>query len=575
MSPAPANNSPEPQTRPYRWLASFVRTELSSLAVVVVLSVIVTGFTLAQPLITKNLIDDGLIGGDMRVIVALSALMVALGLGSTLLGLWNRWLYVSASGRILFALREGVFRHLQCLPPTHFAQSGGGNLLNRLDGDVAEIQRFAVDAPLAFISGVVALIGTVAVMLHLSWQLALLAFVLLPAEALFLRFLRPRVEQETRAVRGRADDVTGFLVDSLAATKFVQSVNAEDREAGRLHGLNRAYLRDLLRLQITNSLATGVPGFLVSLSTAAVFILGGYHVVHGRLSVGSLIAFSIYLARATGPVQTLLGLYVGFVRARVSLDRVLELLSIPPAVRQPPNPIALPADLRGAIAFESVRFRFAPDLPCVMDGADLAIQPGGKLGLVGPSGIGKTTVIDLLHRHYDPEAGRILLDGIDLRTLDLGDLRRAIAVIAQDTTLLAGSLAENIRYAAPDASDAEMEEAVRLAQLGPFVETLPNGLDTQVGWRGLALSGGQRQRVAIARAILQKPRILILDEATSAVDIAAERKILAAIDALFAGRTRILISHRTETLAGCDRVVRLHNGWFEDVSPEILPGAAA
>jgi ATP-binding cassette subfamily B protein len=293
--------------------------------------------------------------------------------------------------------------------------------------------------------------------------------------------------------------------------------------------------------------------------------------------LGSLIAFSIYLARATGPVQTLFGLYVGLVRAKISLARVLELLAILPAVRPPADPVALSENLNGEIALEAVRFRYAPDLPPILDGADLVVPAGGKIGVIGPSGTGKTTLIDLLHRHYDPEAGAIRLDGIDLRAATLGDLRRRIAVIAQDTALVSGTLADNIRYAAPEASASEIAEAARLAQLMPFVNSLPEGLETQVGWRGLALSGGQRQRVAIARALLQNPRVLILDEATSAIDLANESRILEAIDRLFAGRTRILISHRPETLIGCDRIVRLNAGRFEEVSAETserLPDAA-
>jgi ATP-binding cassette subfamily B protein len=370
-------------------------------------------------------------------------------------------------------------------------------------------------------------------------------------------------------VRRRADDIAAFFMDGLPAMKFIQSINAEAREANRLQVLNRSYLGDLLHLQLTNYVATGVPGLLILISTAAVFVIGGHQVIEKTLTLGSLIAFSAYLARATGPVQTLLGLYVGFLRTRVSLSRVLELTTIPPAVVSAADPRSLPANAKGLLVLEDVHFQYAIDRAPILKNTDLQVAGGTKIGLIGPSGVGKSTVIDLLHRHYDPGAGRILFDGVDLRDLDLGELRRRVAVVAQDTFLIAGTLAENIRYAAPGASDKEVDVAVRLAQLDRFVAELPDGLETRVGWRGTALSGGQRQRVAIARAVLQEPLILILDEATSAVDTEVEAQIVAAIDKLFADRTRIVISHRAAALIGCDRVVRIADGRIEPVDREV------
>jgi ATP-binding cassette subfamily B protein len=302
-----------------------------------------------------------------------------------------------------------------------------------------------------------------------------------------------------------------------------------------------------------------VPGLLVTAATAIVFVAGAALVVRGRMSVGGLVAFSAYLTRATAPVQTLLGIYVAARRARVSAERVRELLDEPPAVAQPAKPHELPYDARGEVELEGVCFTHEGRTEPLLDGVDAVVMGGSKVAIVGVSGAGKTTLIDLLQRHYDPTRGRILLDGNDLRDLDLGVVRRKIAVVAQDAPLLSGSIADNIRYAVPEASDEDVRRAARLAELDAFVAELPRGYETEIGPRGAALSGGQRQRIAIARALLMSPLVLVLDEATSAVDAPAQARILEAIDTLFGG-TRIVISHHAGALAGVDRQLELVAG---------------
>jgi ATP-binding cassette subfamily B protein len=548
-----------------RWLFGFVRPQRWRLARVVLVALLSTALVLLQPLLTKFLIDDGILAGDFRTVVLLCLAMLGVALAGALLGGLNRYQHVTLSADILFALRLALFRHLQLLPPTFYARWRGGDLLARLDGDVAEIQRFAVDALLAAISATLGLIGALALMLALSWQLALIAFVLLPLELLFLRRLRPRVEATTRALRERGSDLAAFLIERLGAMKFTQSVAAEAREADALAALQGRFRADLLRQQMTGWLAGAVPGLLTTASTALVFVLGGWLVIQGALTLGTLVAFGAYLGRATGPVQSLLGLYVGAQRALVSLRRVAELRRARPAVALPaePRPVAARG---GAIRFEHVRFGYGSG--DVLLDADLAIAPGAKVGLIGLSGAGKTTLIDLLQRHYDPAAGRILLDGADLRTLDLAELRRRIAVVAQDTVLLKGSLLDNLRYAAPAATPAEALAAARRAEVDAFATALPEGYASDVGSAGMALSGGQRQRISLARALLQDPLVLVLDEATSAVDQATEARIIAAIDELFGDRTRLVISHRPATLAGLDRLIALEHGRLVERQPQ-------
>jgi ATP-binding cassette, subfamily B, bacterial len=557
-----------------RWLLGYVRPERRRLAVVLVLSAASSGLALAQPYLTKLLIDDGLVAGRVDVIVRVSALIFAAAVAGSGLAALNQWQYVTASARILFALRESIYRHLERLSPAFYARTPTGEILARLDGDVAEIQRFAVDTLLASINAALVLAGALSLLFLLSPLLSLLALALLPAELLFLRRMRPRVETRTRAVRERASAITSFLIETLGAMKLVQSVGAEEREARRLSGLNERFLGDLLRLQMTQYVTGAVPGLLVTLSTAIVFVAGGVLVARGRLSLGSLVAFSAYLARVTAPVQTLLGVYVAARRARVSVERVRELVLEPTAVEPVQHPQALPPSAAGEVRFEGVTFGHTGRTEPILDGVDVVIAAGAKVALAGVSGVGKTTLIDLLQRYYDPTAGRIRLDGVDLRDLDLGELRRHVAVVAQDAILFSGSVADNIRYAAPQASDEAVRAAAAAADLHAFVASLPQGYATEIGPRGATLSGGQRQRIAVARALLQDPLVLVLDEATSAVDAAAQGRILTAIDRLFAGRTRLVISHHAETLVGADRRLELVDGRLRDAGPPAIQAGA-
>jgi ATP-binding cassette subfamily B protein len=552
------------------WLAGFVRPHAARLMAVLLLSFLATALSLAQPYITRYLIDDGLLAGSMKAILLLCGLLLATAVASTLLSGLNRWQYVDLSARVLFAMREAVFGHLQRLSPAWYARARGGDLLQRLDGDVAEIQRFSVDALLSLVNGLIALSGTLVLMIILSWKLSLLALLVIPAQILFLRRMRPKVEDSTRTVRERASDLTSFVMESLGAMKLVQAVGGEERQSAALRGLHENYRNDLLRQQMIGFVTTAAPGLLATLSTAILFSIGGWMVIEGGLSLGALIAFSIYLARASGPVQTLLGLYVATRRAKVSLDRVLEVMEENPMVSAPAVGRPLPAGAGGEIRLEKVSFAYESGGTPTLHNISASFPAGKKVGLVGASGVGKSTLIDLLHRHYDPGTGHILLDGVDLRELDPAELRRHVAVVAQDTVLLSGSVAENIRYAAPWADDDAVISAAQAAHIDEFADTLPDGYATHVGARGTALSGGQRQRIAIARAILQDPLVLILDEATSAVDIETESEIGKAIDRLFPDRTRLVISHRPETLAGADLIFDMKNGALEP-RPRIGP----
>ncbi|OMH26725.1 ABC transporter ATP-binding protein [Motiliproteus sp. MSK22-1] len=570
---------PRANSQAIRWLFGFVRPHYRAILLLLLLSVSATLLVLVQPYLTKLMIDEGLLARDFQRLLVLAAILLAIGLLSTLLSGINRYFHTRLSGQILFALRESVYGHLQKLSPVFYSKHRTGDILSRLDGDVAEIQRFAVDGLFSAVSGILGLVGSVAMLLWLNWHLALGMLLLIPLQLVYLRYMRPLVQKRTRRLRERSADISSFLVETFGLMKFTQSVGAEGREAEKLQGLNRNYLQELLGLQVMEFAANTIPGTLTTLFRAAAFLIGGYAVIRGEMELGALIAFTAYLGMAVGPVHTLLGLYMAIQRLQVSLDRVCSLTQVQPLVQDLGRHTLAKGRIgsfnhgqfrhresghgkinHGEIRLENIGFSYpGTESDRVFERANAHFPEGARIGLVGPSGVGKSTLVDLLQRYYEPDTGRILLSGIDLRELPLAELRQRIVVVSQEVAVFNGSIESNVRYANPDASTDAVNQAVKQAGLDSFLQQLPDGLQTLIGERGARLSGGQKQRLSIARALLQNPDVLILDEATSAVDADTERHILNAVQELFCNRTIVVISHRESTLEDMDFVLRIDN----------------
>lgn len=545
------------------WAWPMVRERGGAVGGIVTLSFLASAAALLPPYLTQRLVDDGIIGGRGDVVLQLCGAFLVLLVAGVAVEAVSRLVYLKLSAQVLFGLREQVYRHLQTLAPTYYARTRGGEILSRLDGDVAEVQRFAIDAPMGLLNAVFSFAVALALMLSLSPLLTALVFALVPLHVAALLLSRPWLERSTHAVRKQSAAMSSFFVESLRAMKFIQATNAAPRQAAGLRAHHGDYFAALRRSQLVSLGAGGVQRILSGLGVLLVFAVGGSMAAAGELSVGVVVAFIAYTTRAAGPLQTAAGVFMGWQRAKVSLERIREIAAERPTVTSPAHPLALAQPVRGGIRLDAVTFGYGDAV--VLDGASLDIAAGAKLALVGASGVGKSTLIDLLQRHYDPAAGRILLDGLRLDLLELAELRRQVVVVDQDPVLMPGSVRDNLRFVAPDADDVALLRALSLAGLANFAHA--GGLDKPVGASASALSRGERLRIALARAILQDPAVLILDETTSGLDLPVAQAIVAAVDRVFAGRTRIVITHNLASVGDVDRVVELRDGGLLVQSP--------
>jgi ATP-binding cassette, subfamily B, bacterial len=543
----------------FRWLWPYVRRQWGAILGVMALAALTSALAAAQPYLSKLIIDDGLIGRRFELLVELCAGIVMLAACGFTLGAWNRLIYVRLSGKVLFAIREDVYAHLLRLPPRFFRIRPVGDLVTRLDGDVAEIQRFSTDSVLALVNGVLQLLFSAAIMVAMSPVLTLVAAGTLPMHLLVRHRARRQVADSTRAVRESRSGITDFLVETLGAAKAVQSSGAEHFERERLQELNQGLLRRVIRQQLVGYGVGAFTSMLSHMTTAIVFIVGGWEVIHGSLTIGTLVAFTAYLARGTGSASSLMGLYTAYQRADVSLKRVQELRDAEPMRACGQGARALPARA-GAICLEHLSFRYADGERAVFDDLSLEIETGAKVVLFGESGAGKSTLVDLLRGFAEPGTGRILLDGLDLAEYDIRSVRRRIPVLETDPVLFRGTIMENLRYGNFDVPAERVFEVARHTGVERFVLALPQRYATELGARGAGLSTGQRQRIAVARALLDAPFALVLDEATSNLDAAAVRSMHELIDRIFERQTRIVITHSPQTVPRASRMLQLCDG---------------
>jgi ATP-binding cassette, subfamily B, bacterial len=546
----------EPFLKQIRYLGQYLRPHKRVLLLSLFLSGISTALGLWQPYFSKLLIDNVFIARDPAILWPLLWALIGLLLLSFIIRVSNNYVYTRYSARILFKMRVDLFSHLQQIPLSYFSKNKIGDIFSRISSDMADIQSLITDTIPVYLFNFLTCLITGAILFGLNWKMALMSIALMPAALVVIYKLRPKLLELGHSVAQSNADIAHFLFESLSNTSLIRAFGAESLETGKLAEKQNHILKFILRYQILGIFSGSIPTAFILLNTLVVFGYGGSLVLDGSLSIGSLVAFSVYQGKVFGPLQGLLDGFLSVQKSKVSLTRVREILDIIPEFQDSGNAI-LPAQFPGGdIAFERVSFAYEKDEAILKD-VSFTIPRGKTTAIVGPSGAGKTTICHLILKLFSPDAGRVTWGGMGLETFNREWLRKQIAIVTQDTFLFHTSILENIRFARPSATDANIIQAARTAQIHDFIDSLPDGYRTSIGDRGVRLSGGQRQRISIARAILMRPEILILDEATAFLDHQVAHQIRETIQVLMENRITIVVSHRQDAVRHADHIVVL------------------
>ena len=514
---------------------------------------------LAPPYLAKLAVDEGIGDADLGRLTAIVLLFLLAAVVALLLSAANTYLTGWTGERVLADLRNKLFRHLEQLSLGFYERNRAGVIISRITNDVEALDQLVTDGVTSLVQNTLLLGGTAVVLFFLDWRLALATLTVLPLMAIATAWFRSRSNRAYRNVRERLGLVTATLAEDIAGMRVVQSFTREPVQERAFRGVNGRYRNANYETTVLNAIYFPTVDLLSSAATAIVFGYGGWLVYHGDMSAGTLFAFALYLSNFFDPIQQLSQLYNTFLSAIAALDKIVGVLDEEPQVVDAEDAIELPR-IAGHVSFEGVRFGYGPEFPEVLHGLDLDVPAGTTVALVGHTGAGKSTIAKLIARFYDPTEGRIAIDGHDLREVTQGSLRRQLGIVPQEGFLFGSSVAENIAFGRPDATRAEIAAAAQAVGAEGFIRELEEGYETQLGERGTRLSLGQRQLVAFARALLADPRILILDEATSSVDIGTERQIERALRRLLAGRTAFVIAHRLSTIRDADLIVVLEHG---------------
>ena len=534
--------------RPYR-----ART---TLAVVSLLAAVATA--LAPPFLAKLAIDEGIGDKDLELLGWIVGAFLVAGLLNWGAGVAQTYYWGWVGERILADLRNRLFAHLQRLSLGFYERTRTGAVISRLTNDVDALDRLVTEGVTSLLQNTLTLFGSAVILFFLDWRLALATLAVFPLMSIATAIFRRRSARAYRRVRERLGQVTAALQEDISGMRVVHSFTREERNAEQFRQVNDNYRAANQETVILNGLYFPFVDFLSSAATSVVLGFGGYLIFDGSLTVGTLFAFIGYLSNFFDPVQQLSQLYNTFLAAVAALDKIIDLLDEEPEVVDRPGAAELPR-IQGDVRFEDVRFGYGSG-PEVLHGIELDIPAGTTVALVGHTGAGKSTIAKLIARFYDPREGRITIDGHDLRDVTQESLRCQLGVVPQEGFLFAGTVRENIAFGRPEASEEEIVAAARAVGAHDFIVELEDGYETDVAERGSRLSLGQRQLVAFARALLADPRILVLDEATSSVDIGTERRIELALRRLLAGRTAFIIAHRLSTIRRADLIVVLEQG---------------
>ena len=544
--------------RKLRWMVGLLRPYRGRVALTFVAMLAATAAALAPPYLAGQAIDVGIVPGDSaaltRIVVAFLAIAVVYA-GATYA---QTYLVGWVGTRALQDLRERVFSHLQAMSIGFFTRRSPGVLISRMTNDIEALNQLVTSGVVTLLSSTLTLVGVVVILLLLDLQLALVTFLTFPLVAIASVVFRIASHGAYRATRERIAAVTSYLQETLSGVRVVRSFGQEPRHMAAMTELNEANREANMKTVYLNASYFPAVELLSAVGTAAIILYGGSQVIDNTLQVGVVVAFIGYLQVFFDPIQQLSQLYTTYQQGMAALDKIFELLDTEPDMVDAPEAID-PGVLRGEIEMEGVWFSYT-DKDWALRDVDLHVPPGQTLALVGATGAGKSTYAKLVARFYDPQQGRVLVDGHDLREVQQQALRRQLGIVPQEGFLFSGSVRENIAFGRPEASLEEIEAAAAAVGATEFVAALPEGIETEVGERGVQLSAGQRQLVAFARALLAEPRILILDEATSNVDVRTERTIERGLERLLTGRTAIVIAHRLSTIRRAGKIVVLEGG---------------
>lgn len=519
------------------------------------------------PAILRDAFPSGLERTSAGMVGLLAGLMVAIALVKQFAEMGYAMLRTWAGEKLVLSFRSALFRHLQRLSLTYHDTKGAADSAYRIQYDAPSIQWIMVDALIPLGTSLITLGSMAVVLVRIDWQLALVSLLVAPALFAASTIYSRRLKDHWREAKDLESAANSVVQEVLGAVRVVKAFSAEDREQARYERRAGRTMREQLRVSFIASRFSLVIGLTMAIGTAVVLYLGARHVQSGILTVGDLVLVMSYLALLYGPLETLTRSAGSLQGSIASAERAFELLDEATEVVERPHAKSL-TRARGEVAFAGVEFAYRNERPALHD-VSFTIAAGARVGIAGQTGAGKSTLISLLMRLYDPTAGRVLLDGVDLRDYVLRDLRNQFAIVLQEPVLFSGSIGENIAYARPEASREDIAAAARAANVHDFIAKLPDGYDTPVGERGHQLSGGERQRISLARAFLKDAPLLILDEPTSSVDVKTEAGIIDSLDRLMHGRTTFMIAHRLTTLASCDVRIELEAGRLINITKNV------
>jgi ATP-binding cassette subfamily B protein len=526
----------------------------------VITLVVGTAASLAPAPLAALAVDHGILPRHYHYLAVIVALFVVAALVVWVMTAAQTYLVEWVGQRALADLRQAIFEHLQRLPISFYERRPAGVLISRMTNDVEALDTLVTDSVVTLIQGGLTLIGTLVILLSFDLRLALITFTMLPLIGIASLIFRIASADAYRRTRETIGAITGYLQESISGVRVVRSFGQEGRHAREFADLNELNRGANMRTVNMNAAYFPAIEFVSALATVAVLIYGGYQVLDGRILLGVLVGFLAALNNFFDPITQLSQLYTTYQSGMAALDKIFELLDEQPDMQERPNAPALPR-IRGELRFDHVSFGYGgEDGRLALDDIDLTIAPGETVALVGATGAGKSTFAKLVARFYDPTRGRVLIDGHDVRDVSFQSLRSQLGIVPQEAFLFSGTVGANIAFGAPGASAEEIAEAARAVGAHELITSLEHGYDTEVGERGGQLSAGQRQLVAFARAMIADPRILVLDEATSNVDLHTEARIEHGLRRLLAGRTAIVIAHRLSTIKGASRIVVLANG---------------